>query len=671
MKWFNKLLTNISVVWKLNLLIAVMAIGLLGIFIVAITGMQRIQSSLSANYEEIYQLSTITNQLSGSILLIQSNYETLLNPDTPPEDRIVHLNELKEAKKAAWLLIEEYEKVHISTNYSNLSTIIRRNDLRELQSQEIDIFLRLRKNFDQYSISDIQFQELYLSKGNDVYFATTAEARLAIVQQSLSQLVNVNNQYTAKFNELSLSTYRRTFSLMAITLLLTIAAGGYFAVKIASSIGSRLKSLEQSASSIVEQDSKLGYSFNIEGEDEIALLGNTFNRLLKQLQINLSELEERVKERTTELAALVKISEQRAQQFKAITMASNTIASVRSLDELLPKITEVISQQFGYYHAGIFLNDANNIYAVLSAANSDGGMRMLNRGHKLRIGEQGIVGYAISTGKPRISLDVGEDAVYFNNPDLPTTRSEMALPLKIGEEVVGALDVQSTEGSAFKEEDISVLSLLADQVSMAIENARLFDQSRKALAESELLYRQYLRQAWNKLHKEQNLTGFRFTARGATPIEADQPLNPTHISGGREGELKDPQVSIPIAIRGEVIGTLTVQNSAENDLNADQIDLVNAVAERVGLSAENARLFEETTRRAERERLVSDITMKIRSTNDPNKMVMIAVEELKQALGATKVQLLPHKLQNTDSNHLFENPLPPSNVSTGGKNGMD
>jgi GAF domain-containing protein len=296
---------------------------------------------------------------------------------------------------------------------------------------------------------------------------------------------------------------------------------------------------------------------------------------------------------------------------------------------------------------------------------------MLKRGHKLKIGEQGIVGFAISTGKPHISLDVGEDAVYFNNPDLPNTRSEMALPLKIGQTVVGALDVQSTEGSAFNDEDISVLSLLADQVSMAIENARLFDQSRKALAESELLYRQYLRQAWNKLPNEQNLTGFRFTARGATPIEPNQLENSAHISDGGTGELIDPQLSIPIAIRGEIIGTLSVQNPAENNLNADQIDLVNAVAERVGLSAENARLFEETTRRAERERLVSDITVKIRSTNDPNKMVLIAVEELKQALGATKVQLVPHKLQNSDSNHLFENPLPPSGNSRGGNNGAE
>ena len=355
-------------------------------------------------------------------------------------------------------------------------------------------------------------------------------------------------------------------------------------------------------------------------------------------------------------------------QFEAIALVNSALTSIRSLDEMLPKITELISQHFNYYQVGIFLNDANNENAILSAANSEGGKRMLLRGHQLRIGEQGIVGYAISTGEPRIALDVGEDAVYFGNPELPDTRSEMALPLKIGEAVVGALDVQSTEASAFGEEDISVLSLLADQVSMAIENARLFDQARKSLAESEALYRQYLRQAWNRLPKEQNLAGFRYNVRGASPIKAnfqEDNANPTiEAIETRPGS----HISVPIAIRGETIGTLAVQVPEASSMDEDQTDLVNAVAERVALSVENARLFEETTRRAERERLVSDITVKIRSTNDPDAMIETALKELKQALGATKVQLIPHTLQKRETNQQLVEPAPRSNSKSSRKN---
>jgi len=388
----------------------------------------------------------------------------------------------------------------------------------------------------------------------------------------------------------------------------------------------------------------------------------------RELETIKSSLEERVVERTKELELRSNDlseanlrNEQRAKQFEAISLVSAAISSFRSLEDVLPKVTELISQHFGFYQVGIFLNDANNEFAILSAANSDGGKQMISRGHQLRVGEQGIVGFAISSGKPRIALDVGDDAVYFGNPELPDTRSEMALPLKISDTVVGALDVQSTEPSAFGEEDISVLSLLADQVSMAIENARLFDQARRSLAESEALYRQYLRQAWQRLPKEQNLAGFRYNSRGASPIEKKRQEDGNDTGEKTKENANSPQILVPISIRGETIGTLAVQVPETSDINDDQMDLVNAVAERVALSAENARLFEETTRRAERERLVSDITVKIRSTNDPDVMIETALEELKQALGATKVQLVPHTLQRAKTNHQIVEPAPQSN----------
>lgn len=395
--------------------------------------------------------------------------------------------------------------------------------------------------------------------------------------------------------------------------------------------------------------------------EELQQVNRELETIKSSLEVRVTERTKELELRSTDLTLANQRNEQRAKQLEAISLVSAAIASFRSLEEVLPKITELISQHFGYYQVGIFLNDTNNEYAILSAANSDGGKRMILRGHQLRIGEQGIVGYAISTGEPRIALDVGEDAVYFGNPELPNTRSEMALPLKNGDIVVGALDVQSTEASAFGEEDIRVLSLLADQVSMAIENARLFDQARKSLAESESLYRQYLRQAWNRLPKEQNLAGFRYNVRGSSPIETKMQPDTTKGSEEITKEYENPRVSVPISIRGETIGTLSVQVPHARTINDDQMDLVNAVAERVALSAENARLFEETTRRAERERLVSDITVKIRGTNDPEAMIKTALEELKQALGATKVQLVPHALQRKEITQQLENPMPQSN----------
>ena len=378
---------------------------------------------------------------------------------------------------------------------------------------------------------------------------------------------------------------------------------------------------------------------------------NASNQKLLALQ---EELEERVARRTEELASRsdeletvnVRI-QRRASQFEALAQVTQSITSIRDLQELLPHIATVISDNFGFYHVGIFLIDEINEYAVLSATNSEGGRRMLDRKHRLRVGEQGIVGMVTITGEPRIAMDVGADAVFFNNPELPNTHSEMALPLKSGESIIGALDVQSTATEAFTEEDIQMLSLLASQVSLAIENARLFDETRNALAKAETVSRQFTREAWGRLHTDQNLLGYRYNLAGASPLE-----NLVELSESKNGQesgkqSETSQVVIPIVLRGEIIGKLAVQ-SPSGTLRQDQIDIIEAVAERVALSAENARLFEETTRRAERERLVSDITSKIRSVTDPQSMIQTAMDELRKVLGASRVEVVPQNLKGSE-----------------------
>ena len=375
---------------------------------------------------------------------------------------------------------------------------------------------------------------------------------------------------------------------------------------------------------------------------------STSNQKLLALQV---ELEDRVTQRTEELAgrsrelevANVQI-QRKSNQFEALAKVTQSITSIRDIHELLPHIATVISESFGFYHVGIFLIDETNEYAVLSATNSEGGRRMLDRKHRLRVGEQGIVGNVTLLGKPRIAMDVGADAVFFNNPELPDTHSEMALPLKNGGRIIGALDVQSMETAAFTEDDIQMLNLLASQVSLAIENARLFDETRSALAKAEAVSRQFTREAWGRLHTEQNLLGYRYNITGASPLEELVETTAT----GNGNKMEAGQIVVPIELRGELIGKLVVQSPAEKVLTQDQIDIIKAVAERVALSAENARLFEETTRRAERERLVSDITGKIRSGTDPQLMIQTAMDELRKALGASRVEMIPQSITDSE-----------------------
>jgi HAMP domain-containing protein/putative methionine-R-sulfoxide reductase with GAF domain len=227
--------------------------------------------------------------------------------------------------------------------------------------------------------------------------------------------------------------------------------------------------------------------------DEIGELAINFNKMSEQMRRLISDLEGQVSARTVELTSrsqelevLAAQEQRRASQLQAIAQVSTIINAVQSTEELLPRITQVISEQFGYYHVGIFLLNEDGRWAVLNAANSEGGKKMLARNHRLRVGGAGIVGYVTSTSLPRIALDVGDDAYFFDNPDLPNTRSEMAVPLKLGKTIIGALDVQSEKAGAFSQSDVELLSVLADQVSVAIENARSYERTQKALAEAQI-----------------------------------------------------------------------------------------------------------------------------------------------------------------------------------------
>lgn len=434
---------------------------------------------------------------------------------------------------------------------------------------------------------------------------------------------------------------RETLIFSSILVLTILLVSLMAALVIGNQLARPLRRLTQTAEAITSGN--LNAQAEARGRDEISILAAAFNGMTDRLRNTLQGLEQRVIERTAELQTANQKNERRAHQFEAIAQVGRAVNSIRSTEELLPRIASVISEHFGYYHIGIFLNDEENMFTYLTATNSEGGLRMLERGHNLKIGEQGIVGYVAGTGQPRIASSVGQDAVFFNNPDLPATQSEMALPLRSSGKVVGVLDVQSAEENAFSDDDVSVLNTLADQVTLAIDNARLYEATRRSLEEAEALYRQYLRQAWSRLPREQQLAGYRYTPRGAAPLDAPLSLE-------KEREMGRASLKVPIKLRGEVIGNLVIQSQGNRNWTQDQIELVQAVAERVALSAENARLFDETSRRAERERIVTEITSKIRSTNDPEEMIRTALDELRSALGATQVQLIPQAINVSEDN---------------------
>jgi PAS domain S-box-containing protein len=260
----------------------------------------------------------------------------------------------------------------------------------------------------------------------------------------------------------------------SLGVLLSLAIGTLLTLRTTRSIARPVEQLTEGAAHLAA--GSLDKRVSVESADELGALAAAFNRMADRLQASHAELERRVAERTADL-------HRRALQLHAAAEVARSATCAGDLDNLLHSAVDMIQDRFGFYHAGIFLVDERREYAVLRAATGEAGNRMLARRHRLKVGEVGIVGFVAGTGQPRIALDVGEDACFFDNPDLPETRSELALPLRVGERVIGALDVQSRQAAAFDESDVTILQTMADQLAMAIENARLVHEMQMAIRE--------------------------------------------------------------------------------------------------------------------------------------------------------------------------------------------
>ncbi|MFN2282892.1 MAG: GAF domain-containing protein, partial [Anaerolineae bacterium] len=360
-------------------------------------------------------------------------------------------------------------------------------------------------------------------------------------------------------------------------------------------------------------------------------------RLTRDLEAQRADLERAVIERTEVLS-------RRARYLEATANVARSVSSILEIGELLATTVRLISEQMGFYHAGLFFVDPAGEWAVLQAASSEGGQRMLARGHRLRVGAQGIVGDVAARGEPRIALDVGQDAVFFNNPDLPETHSEIALPLRSRGEVIGVLDVQTTEREAFTQEDVSVLQTLSDQVALAISNARLFYEVQESLAAQQRAYGELTGEAWRALLSEQGGLGFVkqkdlvLPAEGAWSQEAAQAVKTGQLmQGDRTEDTQAATLAVPIKSGDRVIAVLDAQLPAGNTTwTPDQVALLQSLSEQVSQAMERARLYQDTQRRAARERMTREITDAVQRATDMESLMRIATEELVRVLGGSQ-----------------------------------
>lgn len=428
-----------------------------------------------------------------------------------------------------------------------------------------------------------------------------------------------------------------------ITLLITSLLVALFTASLAfaiiyitaQSISNPIIDLAKKANALATGE--MGTRITIDRKDEIGGLSSSFNVMAEQLQNLVRTLEEKVEDRTYGLQL-------QANRLLLASEIARDAAALGDLNELLNRSSQLVLDRFNFYHTGIFLIDQQREYAILRASPTEAGREMLKQNHRLRIGKEGIVGSVAVTGEARVVADTSLDINYLHNPLLPQTRSELALPLKVEARVIGVLDVQSETPNAFTQDDIVVLQIMADQLTLAIERVQLVEQLEGRLQELEHAYQQFTVTSWQDLSQQSDFkSGYTFDGTklapvGAFPEWSQDALRRGHpvILPGKTTNSKDSLLAMPLKLRGQIIGVMNIHFTGDT-LNAETVNLSEEIANRLAVALENARLYTETQKLAQQERAVSDISTRITTSINIENILRTAVQELGRMLPDAEV----------------------------------
>ncbi len=360
-----------------------------------------------------------------------------------------------------------------------------------------------------------------------------------------------------------------------------------------------------------------------------------------RLQEEVENRTEALKQQAADLQARQARLEHRNRQLELLASISRIITSEKNIHRLMQRSANALHHELGYYHVGIFLLDERREFAVLQAVNtaSEGGKRMLARHHRLTVGQVGIVGTVAASGTPRIALDTGSDRVYFNNPDLPETRSEMALPLTAEGKIIGVLDIQSKEAAAFHDEDMETFNILAEQIAQGIYALQRLEESQKLAKEAARIYTEEMKTGWAAL-SQRHLIGLARQRGQKIALEKVQSYPSNIVERLRRGETcalpEQNQVVVPIMLRGDLLGTLSVNSK---QISRDIIFILEQISRRLALAVENARLLDEAQERARREKEISALSTQINTSVSVDSILRTVVEEIGDMIPGAEVTL--------------------------------
>jgi GAF domain-containing protein len=362
--------------------------------------------------------------------------------------------------------------------------------------------------------------------------------------------------------------------------------------------------------------------------DEIGRLAQSFVGADTKIRELLANLEQTVQDRTQGLRVAAEISQ-------ATTVMEDP-------DTLMAQAVNLVRDRFSLYYVGVFLMDKSERWIVLRAGTGEAGRQMLEAGHKFEIDSDSMIATCVRAEQAQVPQDIREAEARFVNPLLPKTQSEIALPLRARGQVIGAMTVQSDVANAFDEADIAVFQTVADELAVAIENARLYNESQAALAAMRRAYGEFTQETWYDFLQQQEALGYQADAQGTFSLD-QVVLDKGGMDLAADAASERPY-EIPISVRGRVIGMLEAfkpRSDSGDGMNWTDEDVrqLKTLAVQLGVALDSALQFEMTQRRAERERMVSEISTRLAQTMDIETMLRMAVQELGQLPGVVEASV--------------------------------
>jgi GAF domain-containing protein/HAMP domain-containing protein len=562
---------SLSLRWKMGGIVAVLFLGTVAVAISGYYGLQSLRYQISNIYDFMLVPIVAINDADTALAAAQLN---LGNLDEVGKAEIArNVKEIEADNQVTRDVIQKYDTEWVTTVSPEFTESLRQAGKLEWQQQELESLAKFHTEFDSYLATSERYIQSVQAGRPIKDLAGRAEASLQSSRDALHALIAINNQYAEFSNLEAQSAYRNALISGSLALGIGLVIGLLISFLIVASITGRLNELARFAA--VVQQGKLDQRLVTVWNDEISLLGVAFNEMTANLQGSFATLEQRVAKRTRNLELAAEVG--------------RSVSQVRALDIMLKDACELILKEFNLYYVQVYLADARQTNLVLEAGTGNVGAQLVGRGHSLPLDTGSINGRAATEKLSVVIPDTAQSATFRQNPLLPETRGEMAVPLIVADKVVGVLDMQSSEPGVLTREILPAFEALAGQLAVAVQNANLLAETEEARAQVEVQARRLVRQGWSEhldaIHKPEQI-GFVFDNNGVAPLaELDESRLP------EDGKV----ISVPISVTGEPLGSLVIEVD-EDTHSEESTELLNVVARQVAQQIENLRLLESAER---------------------------------------------------------------------------